>query len=418
MANPSAHDSLEVRIDSLAAGGDGVARDTSGRVTFVPRTAPGDRAIVDVVEEHRTFARAEPVAIAEPSPERVEPPCPLFRDATCGGCQWQHVAQPAQHEAKAAIVKDALRHAVRAGLDLKPIETPVAPYRWRRRARFHWFRGRGEKGAVIGFFAPRSHHVTDVERCPQIEESLESALAVLRADLAPALGRQGEIVAVAGYRGDVHVSIHGPAAPDAAAALVGRGPIAGVRLGRRHFGEQGVELEPGVPGRADDFAQASREGNAALRKAVAEAAAPLAGSRVLELYAGTGNFTRALADAGAEVVAVERGRPPKLVPPSVTWLRAPAEGALAALAEDGERFDLALLDPPRTGAREAMGGLQTLAPPRILYVSCDPATLARDLGALMGVGYEPVWARPWDLMPQTSHVEVVTELRLDRESGG
>jgi 23S rRNA (uracil1939-C5)-methyltransferase len=416
LADDASQDVIELRIDSLAAGGDGVARDASGRVTFVPRTAPGEQVRAVVVEEHRGFARAEPLSIEEPAAARVEPPCPLFASATCGGCQWQHLGQPAQAAAKEKIVADALRHAVGAGLRVHAIATPVSPYNWRRRARFHWYRGRGASHAAIGFFAPRSHHVTDVERCPQIEESLERALEVLREELAPHVGRKGEIVAVAGHAGTVHISIHGSADAGAAERLASRAPIVGVRLGRRHFGERAVELEPGMSARADDFAQASREGNLALRASVVEAAAPSSGRRVLELYAGTGNFTRPLAEAGAEVVAVERGRAPEAIGPSVTWLRASAEDGLAALVEDGESFDLALLDPPRTGAREALDGLIALAPPRILYVSCDPATLARDLGGLMGAGYEALWAQPWDLMPQTAHVEVVVELKL--RSGG
>ncbi len=402
---------VEIQIDSIAAGGEGVGRDDDGRVTFVSHAAPGDRVRADVVREHRRYARAELTEVTQPSAVRVEPPCPLFANATCGGCQLQHLDAGAQAEAKAAIVAGALRRHVAQGMELRPIQTPVSPYRWRRRARFHWFRPRGAKGAIIGFFAPRTHRVTDVERCPQIEDSLEQALAVLRTDLAPALGRRGEILAVSGHRGDVHLSIHGNADAGVVANLVGRGPITGVRLGKQRIGEQGVELEPGALGQADDFAQASRDGNVALVRAVTGAASPVSGSRVLELYAGTGNFTRALASAGAEVVAVERARPPELIPPGVDWRRLPAERALADLVGTGHAFDLAVLDPPRTGAREVVPALLELAPARILYVSCDPATLARDLDALAEGGYEPTWARPMDLMPQTAHVEIVAEAR-------
>lgn len=392
-----------LEIDTLAAGGDGVGRDADGRVTFVRRTAPGDRVEVELLEEKRGFARGRVTSIAAPSADRVDAPCPLFVNDTCGGCQWQHVAIEVQRRAKEELVRAALR---RLDVELLPIEAPVADYGWRRRARLHWFRPRGAAAAIVGFMAPRSSRVTRVDACPQIEPALEAVLPALHRVLAPGLHKRGDIELVLGEGGAVHVAVHGPSSAAAAQALLGQAGITGVRAGKRHFGARSVALEGGDEGRADWFAQASSAGNAALRALVLEAAAPLDGARVLELYAGSGNFTRGLAGRAREVVAVDT-QPPAGDIERVRWRRGDAGRVTATLAERGEAFDLVVLDPPRSGAREAMAGVAAIAAPRVVYVSCDPATLGRDLEALAEAGYRVSWARPIDLMPQTAHVEVV-----------
>lgn len=435
-------DQVEVHIDSLGAGGDGVGRDAHGRVTFVPYTAPGDRVLAQVFEARKDYARALPVELVVASGFRVEALCPHFVARTCGGCQWLHIGESVQASAKDELVARVLRKHVQAGMELYPLRAEVPPYGWRRRARLHWFRPRKAGAAVIGFFGPRSHHVSDITGCLQLEPALARTLEVLRQQLAPALGRQGTIEVLAGHLGEVHVVIRGRCAEEAAAALVGQGPIAGVMLdpgvapapgprqpraraddggrgrgapGRpgkrrmRQWGEPHIELEPGFLGRADWFAQPSRAGNRVLLEVVEEAAQPR-DQRVLELYAGSGNLSRILAPQAAALVAVERRRPPWKLPEPLARALVPGDvvEVTRGLADQGERFDLAVLDPPRTGAREVLAPLAALGPARIVYVSCDPATLARDLDLLAGAGYRAAWAQPLDLMPQTAHVEIVT----------
>lgn len=402
---------LELTIDTLVAGGDGLARDPDGRVVFVPHAAPGDRARVRLVDERKQFARGEIEALLAPSPDRADPPCPLFRERTCGGCAWQHVSAPAQAQAKDAIVASALRHAMGDGMVLMRIQTPAPPYHWRRRARLHWVRPPGSVAAVVGLFAPRSHRVTKVEACPQVEPAVEAALEPIHRMLAPALQQRGEIDVLADPSGRVQIAVRGPCLRGVAERLVGQGPIVGVIAADGVHGEADLELEPGHRVRADRFAQASRAGNEALRAAVDRAARPRDGARVLELHAGSGNFTLALCEGAAEVVAVDTRPGPAASHPRLTWQTGEAEAVTRALATAGERFDLVVLDPPREGARALMAPLADLAPARIVYVSCDPATLARDLAELSQRGYVADTAQPIDLMPQTSHVEVVVTLR-------
>jgi 23S rRNA (uracil1939-C5)-methyltransferase len=400
----------ELVIASLAAGGDGVARDADGRVTFVAGAAPGDRLLVDIVEERKSFARARLVRVVEAGPGRVEPRCPLFVDRSCGGCQWQHLSSEVQAAAKTEVVAGALRHFVGEGLEIDALLSPVPGFGWRRRARFHWVRPRRAAAAMIGFHGPGSHRVVNVTACPQLEPAVEQALAVVREILAPKLTGSGELEVVAGHGGEVHVAVRGPCQPRAVAALVDHAAITGARLGKQAWGQGDIELEPGLRGRADWFAQPSQSGNRALVDAVTAATAPRSGLNIVELFAGAGNFSRVLGEDSATLVAVDTGPGPKVYPGGASFRQGPAAAMLQEMKRRRETYDLAVLDPPRAGAAEVIAPLVALAPQRIVYVSCSPATLARDLATLAAAGYRATRAQPFDLMPQTAHVEVVVTL--------
>jgi tRNA/tmRNA/rRNA uracil-C5-methylase (TrmA/RlmC/RlmD family) len=386
----------DLEVTALAAGGDGVARD-AGRVTFVPRTAPGDRVVARLVHETRSFARAELVSIVEPSPDRVAPPCPHFV-AGCGGCQWQHVAYPAQLAAKQTIAAGALR---RLGARVHPIASPAPPLGWRRRARFHVAGGRA------GLFVHGTRDVLPLDRwelagarvrCPQLEPALDAAFDVVAASTPP----DGELALLVTHDGRIVVATERPWRR--AERVIGRAGIVGVDAGGTAHGEVLVELEPGVWIAPRDFAQASGAGNAALVTIASDAVGPGPG-KLVELYAGTGNLTRALVVAGWDVLASDVVAPAR---PPARFEVGRVEDVLAKL----DRADALVLDPPRTGAGEAIVGILRLAPARIVYVSCDPATLGRDAERLVAAGYRATDAWPLDLMPQTAHVEIV--LRLDR----
>jgi 23S rRNA (uracil1939-C5)-methyltransferase len=500
---------LEVDVTSLAAGGDGVARDESGRVTFVPRTAPGDRARIRLTKQTKSFARGELLSVVRPSTLRTAPPCEYFI-AGCGGCQWQHVERAAQLEAKHAIVTNALRKL--PGLVIEAVLDPAPPYGWRRRARFHVLAGK------VGLYAYASHDLIPIAHCPQLEPELDAALAAVAAASPP----DGELALLRGHRGDIVVGTEH--AWPGGATLVGRAGIVGVvadpqqsasrrardldrdddarpRPAEVSFGRTVIEVEPGLVGGPWDFAQASAAGNAALigivRHAVGHSAAghsaaghsaaghsaaghsepghsepgqsepgrspaghsepgqsepghspagrsepgqsepgqsepghsPAGGSalgrraRLLELHAGAGNFTRTFVADGWDVLASDVVEPAQRVA-GARFVVGSAEEVVArrlghasrkdAAARAGGRptpaVDAVVLDPPRTGALEAMAGIAELAPPVIVYVSCDPATLARDAEKLVAAGYRAERAWPVDLMPQTSHIEVVLRL--------
>jgi 23S rRNA (uracil1939-C5)-methyltransferase len=241
--------------------------------------------------------------------------------------------------------------------------------------------------------------VLPIAHCPQLEPELDAALAVVAASSPP----DGELALVRGHRGDVAVGV--ARAWRGAAALVGRARIAGVLAGDDVHGDPVIEVEPGLFGGPWDFAQASAAGNAALVAITREALGRGPG-RLVELYAGAGNLTRVLVADGWDVTASDVAAPPRELA-GARFEVGPAAAVVAALRGP---VDALVLDPPRTGAADALAGIVELAPRVIVYVSCDPATLARDASRLVAAGYRAERAWPVDLMPQTAHVEVVLRL--------
>lgn len=373
---------LEVEITALAAGGDGVGRLADGRVVFVPGSAPGDRLRVRLVEERRRFARARIQRVIAPGPGRTEPRCAHF--GRCGGCSWQHLDSAAQLEAKARIVSDALERI--GGLALPGavvVEPSPTAYGYRSRARLHAEAGR------VGYRAARSHALVAVGECPVLVPALEQRLAALARE-RPARGEWE--IAASGER-------------TRAVRLGGRG---GGRLEIR-VGEDRLSVSSGV------FFQ----GNLALAARVSEVAAAAAGEGRLafELFAGAGLLSLPLARRFERLVCVESHA--RAAADLAHNLRRAALSGAEVVVEPVERFlardldvpDVVVLDPPRiglaTGAVEALAGLGAA---RLVYVSCDPATLARDLRALAARGYALREVRAFDFFPQTPHVEVLARL--------
>jgi len=381
-----------VEITSLAAGGEGVAREASGRVLFVRGAVPGDLVRARVVEPHKRFARAEIAELVRTSALRVEPRCRVHGE--CGGCGWQQIAYPAQLEAKRAILRDALVRV--AGVKLETLAAPVEiepspePYGTRTRARLLWSDGR------VGYRRGRSHELVATSECPILAAPLARALARL-ATQPPRGG--GELELACGD--DRGASISGARVPgfeERAITLTTPG------------GE--VAISPG------GFFQA----HATLRRALAETVLAHAGrgARALELYAGAGFFTLGLAARFADVIAVE-SEPraaddlrANLARAGRTNVRVRVERAARALkSADVARLapELVVLDPPRTGVGEGeAAALAKLGARRIVYVSCDPATLARDARVALAAGYRLASCQGFDLFPQTPHLEALAVL--------
>jgi 23S rRNA (uracil1939-C5)-methyltransferase len=413
------------RIESLAHGPHGIAR-IDGKVHFVRGAAPGDEVEVEVEEDHSTFAYARVARVVTPGAVRRAAPCPYL--PRCGGCPWQHVVYAAQATAKEGSVRDLLARV--GGIDaavVRPIVRAASEYGYRRRLSL-----RVADGAV-GFLAAASHDLVPVEHCLLGIGSLDGAIALARA-FVQALGTRINRVEIVATGDDHGVAIvaqaDGEMVPSDAAVgeeLLRREPriaalvLRGKRF-RRVWGDDRVRV-PLVDGdemwlRAGDFSQVSDHGNAELIRIVLEHAAVARHHRVADLYAGAGNLSLPLARRAGAVIAVER------TPTSVEAARenarrlgitnlelatGPTETVLRGWTKRALRLDTVVLDPPRSGAAEAMPSLLALAPSRIVYVSCNPATLARDLKTLSR-GYRVELVQPIDLFPQTYHVEAVALL--------
>jgi len=405
---------LEVRIERLGAQGDGVAQGPDGPL-FVPFTLPGE--LVKVAAEPGV-PRAEALAILEPSPERLPPVCQYF--GTCGGCALQHI------EARAYLAWK--REQVIAALASRGLEVPVGevravPLASRRRAAFTL--GRTARGVAFGYRAARSHAIVDIAACPVLNSSIVGRLPKLKSLLAPLLGgkREARVTVTEADQGlDVAVEGIRPSA-----GLFAKLAATGARIGAARITIDGESVilagEPSVtlsgaqvrlpPGA---FLQASRESDAVLAGLVKSGVGRA--KRVADLFAGIGTFTFALAGS-AEVDAFEQDEAaiaaltgaarttPKLKPVrtfSRDLFRAPLS------ARELARYDAVVLDPPRAGARAQAEALAASKVPKVVMVSCNPGTCARDLRILVDGGYRITRVVPVDQFLFSPHIELVAEL--------
>jgi 23S rRNA (uracil1939-C5)-methyltransferase len=411
---PLPREPIEADVVGFTHGGEGVAR-VEGKAVFVAGALPDERVRFRVVDDRKRWARAELLDVLEASPLRVEPGSEQLHD--CGGCDLQHVTPAGQRELKTRVVREQLERL--GGLTDPPVEPcrAVGPeLGYRTNARFH-----AAPDGRLGFHLPGTHEVVPLDRCPALHPRVVELLDQVGDDT-----------------GAAEVTIRAHARTGTAAVVLRPGP------GPLHLPEGGYDLlleQPDgshVAMRGDgvlrevvadtsygfdagSFFQVNTDGAEAMVAEVLAATGDVSGALVWDLYAGVGLLTLPLAAAGAEVVAVEGHQP------AVDWLRRNAEEAglgdrVDAVAEAVHRFtrrvrraegavdapDVVVLDPPRSGAgTDIVGDLVALEVPTIVYVACDPASLARDAAALVAAGYRLQRAVPLDLFPLTHHVETV-----------
>jgi len=376
---------LELDVGAVAHGGHCVARaggDPAGRVVFVRHALPGERVRAVVTEDPGGgFCRGDVLTVAVPSPHRVQAACVWARPGGCGGCDLQHVAPHAQRELKAAVLAEQLRRLAGIERDTVVEELPGGPLGWRHRVRLA-VDGEGR----AGLRAHRSHDVLPIADCPLVPPG------VLPVVLADRFAPGGEIEVTIDAQGRVH---RGGA----------DGPIVQHAAGRQW------RLTPGVfwqvhPALADTLV------------AVVEqwALAPARGT-AWDLYGGVGLFATVLAgqvgpDGQVHVVesaaqAVADGRAALADLAQVHWRVGRVEHAVASLPAP----DVVVADPPRRGlGRVLVDALCARVPARVVYVACDPAALARDVGLFAGRGYRLAGLRAFDAFPMTHHLECVALL--------
>jgi 23S rRNA (uracil1939-C5)-methyltransferase len=408
-------------VVAMSHGPDAVARH-DGRVVFVPHAAPGDRVRARLVTVRTSYARAEIAHRCRPGPSYREPPCPWI--AECGGCPWQQVTYSAQLEAKARNVREALARIAHVAAR-RELPIRAAPHEWQYRHRIRLHVGAGR---ALGFRRARSHTIVEIARCAIADPALSAVLTTARALVADLAAELATIDLVANGRGAVVVvASTGARVSERDAGTIARwladtSAVAGLLLAghgwERAWGDTTIAIRPvaGLPPilqRPRSFSQVNPEANRLLVETVVALAAPP--TSVLDLFCGAGNLSLPLARGGGRVVGVERSAT------SVADARAAAAAARldvrfeVAAAEHFLRqqglagAELVVLDPPRGGAAAVAEQLGRLRPARILYVSCDPATLARDVATLTRTGYAVDRVQAIDLFPQTEHVETVLE---------
>jgi 23S rRNA (uracil1939-C5)-methyltransferase len=407
---------MTLDIVSIAAGGDGVARH-DGLVVFVPRTAPGDR-ITACVTPHGRMARGLLERIERSSADRVTPDCPHYEHDRCGGCQLQHLSLAAQHEAKREIIRDSMQRIGKRDVALPDLRSGASPWRYRRKLTLALRRGvGGADGWTAGLHAyDDPERVFPLDDChiadPRLMEVWRAILAAspllpdatrLRGSVR-LLGEHAAFVLEGGAQWPKHGEFFARVPRLAALWWVTDDGA------RRLLDDRRSHAEPGA-----SFVQVNPAVAAALQSLVIERAASYAPSRVVDAYAGAGDTAHALAQRGIAVTAIELDDEASAysstrLPMGSLAVQARVEDALEAALP----ADVVILNPPRAGVDVRVTTLlaaavqRPAAPRAIIYVSCDPATLARDVGRLTGWRVAALTA--FDMFPQTSHVETVCEL--------
>ena len=410
-------DTFTLQLTSIAHGGAALGRH-EGRVIFVPYALPGETARVVITEDKGRYGFARLVEVLEPSPDRVTPACPYFGLAGCGGCQWQHIAYPAQLRFKAEIVADQL---ARIGKIAAPIVRPTLPdgsgWAYRNHAQFHPAPAGG-----LGFQAAASHDVVAVDECPILHPLLADLYAALDLDFEGLARLSLRAGTASGDRMLLFEMVDDlpPALeidlPVSCVLLLSDGRHANL-IGSNHITEN-------VAGRtyrisAPSFFQVNTPQAGQLVRLALEYLDLQGGETVLDAYCGVGLFATHLAERAGLVVGIESS--PAAVADllentaefdNVEVIEGPVEAVLPDLDVS---LDAAVMDPPRAGVdRFALDALVERRPARLVYVSCDPATLARDAKRLARAGYRLVEVQPVDMFPQTYHVESVALFTLDR----
>jgi 23S rRNA (uracil1939-C5)-methyltransferase len=400
-----------VRILRLAAGGDGVGRLPEGRTVFVPRTAPGDMVELTGIRWHKRFARGQAGSILEPSPDRVEPRCPHYVHDECGGCQLQHVEYEAQLAARRALVGDALRRLGKRDVSDPPIAPADKIYDYRTKLTLHVSSDRKRIG-LHPYHRPDA--VFDLEWCHITVPALMAlwqAIRKIRSLLPPGLT---QVILRLDRDGGRHVLVR-----------VNEDEVwSGFNRLRRELDRLGtpatIWYQPkggaaravagaGEAFPATVFEQVHPEMGDRVRAFALEQLGDVLDRRVWDLYAGIGETTTQLAERGALVESVEVDRRAVLVAEA----RGPAARRHTGRVEDVLRElrppDLVIANPPRTGMDGRLASeLNRLAPERVVYISCNPATLARDVQRLER--FRICLVHAFDLFPQTTHVETVAVL--------
>jgi 23S rRNA (uracil1939-C5)-methyltransferase len=401
---------FDIELASFAYGGEAIGRLPDGRAVFVPFTIPGEKARIALVEEKRSFARARLLEVLEPSPQRVAAQCVHF--GVCGGCHYQHMPYPAQLTAKMAILSDQLERL--GGLKAPPFQSPIASpleLNYRNHVQFHL-----TPEGKLGYHQPRSETVFPIQECHLPEPALNELWPLLDFEALAEIERIGLRL---GVEDDIQIILESrdPLPPDLS--------VEGLPVSVVHLSPAGTQVLAGSPditfavlGRlfrvsAGSFFQTNTAIAEAMVEHVLATLLPDQTALALDVFCGVGLFSAFLAPRVGRLIGVEAS-------PSasddfsanldefdnVELYEAPAEIVLPGL---DLRPDIVIMDPPREGIqRQAMDGLIHLGASRLVYVSCDPATLGRDARRLADGGYTLEQVTLFDQFPQTYHIESIS----------
>jgi 23S rRNA (uracil1939-C5)-methyltransferase len=430
------------KIEKLAFGGSGVCR-INGKVCFVPFSCPGDEVQLAVTSDKRSYCTARITQIVVPAPCRVTAPCPIF--GRCGGCFWQHIGYDQQLFAKQQILTETLWRGARIDGTAVKAALPSTPhYGYRSRVQFK-VQSSADR-LKIGFYRTMTHVVEDLpeEGCLLAMPEINMALRSLRRVLASS-PHAGKVTGIKLECGDQQVLALLTCSDSGfqqiqQCILESRSdlaPLTGVfiqtrngQIPRKVYGDDVLYYCHPPTGRDESpcrlsykpggFAQVNRHQNLNVLMLVKRLGDFRQDQHVLDLFCGNGNFSLPIANLVSSVAGVEYSKMSiesalqSCADNGITnarYLCGDAAETAKDLADSGRSFETVILDPPRAGAAEAVAGIIRLNPAKIIYISCDPSTLARDCGLLAAGGYSVVESIPVDMFPHTYHIESVTLLQ-------
>lgn len=405
-----------VYIEDMAALGDGVARER-GKICFVPYACPGDELRIRITQCKPKFERGEIVEILKPGPGRRSPPCPLFK--SCGGCAWLHLTEQTQHAVKQKTLARALNSEAIA-VSWIPSKESLG---YRRLARLHY----EPASRILGFMEPGNRRVVPIPHCPVLADELCDALPHLQemvqllespVEVRLALGQDGPVAAFhsdSSLSSDFYRRVEDLREKVFAGILVEVEGMVTTLYGISHVESLGFDGAPMVEP-AVSFGQANHGINQELVKTVSSWTAERKYRHVLELFSGSGNLTIALAPQANQTTTVEldgeacRAARRNVEKRGIRKVTIICGDALETFQSLKQSYDLVVLDPPRTGHLELAKAISASATRAVLYVSCNPATLSRDVAELKSGGFHLVKAKGFDMFPQTPHIEAATLL--------
>lgn len=389
---PAPGDVLTLRCEGMVFGGACLARIPDGPIAFVAYAAPGELVEATVERVHKDFVEAVAARVVEPSPDRVEAPCPLFGE--CGGCQLQHIAYPAQLAAKEAVVREQLRRIGRLDESaVRPIVGAKDPWGYRNHVRF----STGRKYGDVGFVSRRGRGLLRVDECPISDPWVNGILPRLQ-------GKGAGLHQVQVRHSDETGSfLINPPVP-------GLGIECGQKTYREELGGKCFTVS------ASAFFQVNHAQAEEMVRLVGQAL-PQRGRLLVDAFAGVGTFAVIFADRFQRVLAIEESHSAAR-DMAANVAQSPNVDVRAGKVEDvlpllDAAPDAILLDPPRPGCAPAvLDAIAKFRPAVVVYVSCNPSTLARDLRVLVDSGYQLDSVTPLDMFPQTGHIECVSRLSL------
>ena len=405
-----------LEITSLAYGGDGFGRLADGRACFVPYTLPGEQVQVTLTDEKPGHARARLLEVLRPSPERIQPLCPHF--SICGGCHYQHLSHPAQLTVKEKIFREQLtRIAGVSNPPVLPIVSSMQAWNYRNTVQFTL-----SPNGRLGYQAGSSHQVVEISECRLPETALAEFWPQLDLEAVPDIER---VELRLGVGGEILVVFESLEAYTPGFEFSTEADISAV-----HLSPDGILLLAGddfttleVLGRsfkvsAGSFFQVNTVMAEAMVRHLLEILPVTPQTSLLDVYCGVGLFSAFFASRAGQVIGIEQSEPAcrdfaeNLDEfENVALYQGAAEEVLPGLDQPVEAV---IVDPPRAGlARPALDTILRLAPARLTYVSCDPSTLARDAKRLLAGGFRLVQATPFDLFPQTYHIESISLFERD-----